>query len=106
MVVGGLVENGESFLISSPDALEMKNYHFSFTCRTILRPSETEQKGNLASASLPGGGFRTISTTKVLAEIHSEKEAVLLGKVPDPWMTHYVEHISYICTYLSICNCT
>ena len=60
MVVGGLVENGESFLISSPDALEMKNYHFSFTCRTILRPSETEQKGNLASASLPGGGFRAI----------------------------------------------
>ena len=31
-----------------------------------------------------------------VAEIHSEKEAVnfLLGKVPDPWMTHYVDHIS------------
>ena len=59
---------------------------------------------NLASASLPGGGFRTIhnnvqsltqSMMKV-AGIHSEKEAVnfLLGKVPDPWMTHYVDHIS------------
>ena len=59
---------------------------------------------NLASASLPGGGFRTIhnnvqsltqSMMKV-AGIHSEKEAVnfLLGKVPDLWMTHYVDHIS------------
>ena len=59
---------------------------------------------NLAADPLPGGGFRTIhnsiqslvqSMMKV-AGIHSEKEAAnfLLGKVSDPWMSNYVDHIA------------
>eukprot|EP00956_Cyclotella_meneghiniana_P007694 scaffold10316_cov71-Cyclotella_meneghiniana.AAC.10 len=68
--------------------------------------ARTELMANLASASLPGGGFRRIhnnvqsltqSMLMKVAGIHSEKEAVnfLLGEVPDPWMTHYVDHISF-----------
>ena len=59
---------------------------------------------NLASESLPGGGFRRIhnfvqsliqSMMKV-AGIHSEKEAVnfLLGKVGAPYINNYVDHLS------------
>ena len=60
---------------------------------------------NLAADSLPSGGFRTIhnsiqslvqSMMKVAGIHNSEKEAAnfLLGKVSDPWMSNYVDHIA------------
>ena len=57
---------------------------------------------NLASACLPGAGFRRIHNKQQdlvrsmmkLAGIHSEKEAInfLQGKVGDPYMQNYADH--------------
>ena len=119
----GWTKLGASFVTSPPDGIGMiKDVEWRTIIATYLGQPDPnlaalvgrffgkkgdkldEYGANLASACLPGAGFRIIHNKQQdlivsmmkLAGIHSVKEAInfLQGKVGDPFMKRYAEHLT------------